>query len=248
MAQQTDPTKNHTEGLLIREFCTQRKSKCSPCSNKYDDCVKNGPLAAAFQFPRLANKQTGPVTQDISQNAHHILCVAEVTKVISKDSDLRRVLDNTVYCINAAVNMIALPLFAHTVHWYCTHRRRGTSRWVGGVFSMVDEPLFVDLPNHDYDHGKYNEEVESALNTLNADIKTSDHGFDSNAIADSLNALSGDFRSRLEARGKRRGGTHESWMAALHGEDALWFVPFSLASDDDVTAIAWPGPDVRRTA
>ena len=103
--QQTDSSKRHTEGLLVKEFCTQRKSKCDPCGNKYDDCVKNGPAVAAFKFPRAINKSGGIEVQDISQNAHHILCIAEVTKVISKDDDLRRVLANTKYCVNASVNM-----------------------------------------------------------------------------------------------------------------------------------------------
>lgn len=251
---------NHSEGILVEKFCTQRKSPnsaCKPCGNKYTDVLK-GSWAASFKFPQLKNVAGGPRTDAMSQNAHHILCVAEVTKVMSKDADLERVIKKTVYCINADRNMIALPLWSHTVHWYCSDRgpahehwvaeavrgataRRGVVKFIGGLATWDDAPPFADLPNHDYDHGPYNEEVETALNNLKAEIKEADHDFESNEIAACLNGLSDSFRSKLKQRGARRGGTHAMWMAALHGEDPHWYEPFSLADDGAVTEQAWPG-------
>ena len=253
---------NHSEGLLVEKFCTQRKSPksaCKPCNNKYTDCLKDS-WASSFKFPQLKNLEGGTVqrTDAMSQNAHHILCVAEVTKVMSKDEDLERILKKTVYCINAGRNMIALPLWSHTVHWYCTDRgsahehwvdeasrgvsaRRGVMKFMGGIATWDEAPPFKNLPNHDYDHIPYNREVETALRNLKAEIKEADHDFDSNELAACLNGMSDSFRSKLKARGLRRGGTHEMWMAALNDDDPHWYEPFSLADDGDVTEQAWPG-------
>lgn len=222
----------HSEGMLVKEFCTQRTSKCSPCGKKYDDCVKNDPaLAVSFRFPRIKKEQTGPVVQDISQNAHHILCVAEVTKVMSVDEQLETILKNTTYCVNDSVNMIALPLFAHTVYWYLLYEDAGPRQQLGGIMSSVPAPPFKDLPNHDFDHGSYNKEIETELNTLKGEIKEAEHNFESGELAGALNGISSTFRKKLKARAKRgAGGTHQAWEAACKGEADDWYLPFSLAA------------------
>ena len=224
----------HSEGVLVKEFCTQRTDKCSPCGNKYADVVKNNTtLAVSFKFPRLVKKKTGPVTLPISQNAHHLLCVAEVTKVMSKDVALQTVLLNTKYCINNSDNMIALPLFGHTVYWYCLsdHPATGGQSLLGSIMSAINPPPFQNLPNHDFDHGRYNTEVESSLNKLKAQIKQAAHSIEPGKLSLALGGLSNKFRGDLATRGLRKGGTHAAWVAANNGNIAGWYEPFSLADN-----------------
>src|SRR5262245_53019212 len=57
-----------------------------------------------------------------SYEAHHILCLAQVKKVIVKESeknDFTDIVDSTEWCINDKRNMIALPMWGHTIMWYC---------------------------------------------------------------------------------------------------------------------------------
>ena len=232
----------HTEGMLINKFCTQRKGTCAPCGNSYADVVDPDD----YKFPRLVQKKAGPETLDISANAHHILCVAEVTKVLSKDKKLKKVLENTKWCINTVdVNLISLPLFYHTVHWYCKDRTGegpgGRRTKLGDILTSLKAPPFKDLPNHDFDHGEYNKEVETDLNKLSASVKQAVHKYDSVDVAGRLDTLSNNFRTRLESRGIRQGGTHVAWLAAVKGECDKWYEPFSLASGGGVTKKAFPG-------
>ncbi len=228
---------NHSEGTLIIEFCTQRTDTCKPCGNKYASIV----TASDYLFPRLVQKKSGPVTLDISQNAHHILCVAEVTGIMSSDDKLKKVLQNTKWCINHKRNMISLPLFYHTVYWYCLDKEsRGAGRMrIGRYFTTRRTPKFKNKCNHDYDHDKYNEEVQTELKKLNATVKQAVHDYDAGELAGELNDLSSTFRTRLRNRGKRQGGTHAAWMGALKGTKPKWYEPFSLAGD--VTSKQFPG-------
>lgn len=233
-------SESHSDGLLVKKFCTQRTDKCDPCGNKYADCVKKNPtLATSFTFPRLVQAASGPETLNISHNAHHLLCVAEVTKVISKDEKLKAVLENTVYCINASVNMMALPLFGHTVYWYCLFGGSGAKSLLGAIMSAVTAPAFKDLPNHDFDHGMYNKEVEDELKNLSGQVKQAEHSFTTGQLAGALNAMSTSFLGKLQARGVRKGGTHASWQKACEGDIDEWYLPFSLA--DDPAERGFPG-------
>src|SRR5262245_23742466 len=53
--------------------------------------------------------------------AHHILCVAQVEKVVvqaGQKNAFTSIVDATQWCINAKPNMMALPLWGHTVKYY----------------------------------------------------------------------------------------------------------------------------------
>ncbi|MCA9127969.1 MAG: AHH domain-containing protein [Planctomycetales bacterium] len=218
----------HSAGTLVNKFCTQRTAKCDPCGNKYADVVKNNTsLAVSFKFPRLKKKEN----IEISQNAHHLLCVAEITKVISKDPKLKTVLENTEYCVNNPKNMMALPLFAHTVYWYCLAEDIPISARavVGSITTTYTPPPFANLPNHDFDHGKYNKEVEEALEVLKAEVKEADHSIAPAQLSASLDEMSGDMEGLLKIRGKRKGGTHLAWLDACEEKVDNWFLPYSLA-------------------
>lgn len=222
-------SESHSEGMLVEpNFCTLRKKDDCGCGNDYTAVAKEG-WAEDEQYPQLLRFKGGArVTQWWSANAHHLLCVAEVTKVISKDESLQRVTKQSQWCVNHKHNMLALPLFSHTVLWYMF---RGNDT----------KPGFVDLPNHNYDHGPYNEEVEGELNKIKATIKKAGHKYKPSKLAPTLNRKSTTFRSRLTKRGKRRGGTHKRWQAAMNDDEAYWYEPFSMADDGDVTKAVFPG-------
>jgi len=232
---------SHTKGALVDEFCTQRKATCSPCNNRYTVVLDEG-WASEYKFPQLKNLKSGQKRTDmISHNAHHILCVAEVTKVVAKDASIRKVVKLSKWCVNAKKNMIALPLFNHFVHWYCTDDSTpGARENVGGNLIRKDPPPFEDFPAHTYDHLRYNEEVESELGEIKAEIQEKGHAYDAKDLGPALDDLADEMRRRLEDRGKRRNGTHKAWIAGMTDKDDRWFEPYSLASDAVVTANAFP--------
>jgi len=250
-----DPENKHGKGAKVKKFCALRKDTC-PCGNKYKDVLKAS--GTTFTFPQqkmnrvknaagayikdaLGKFVKEPKTSEMSQEAHHIVCVASATQLLAKNEEIRPVVKESVYCINKSVNMIALPRFAHTVHWYTTSRRRGTIKWVNGRATFTDAPPFKNLPNHNYDHDKYIDELEIDLNTLKGQVEEAGHNYDPAELANKLVGYSGSYRTKLKTRGIRRGGTHECWMAGMHGEDPHWYEPFSMASDGDVTEKAFPG-------
>src|SRR5215471_17928198 len=106
---------SHSEGDKVGKFCTQRKSKCD-CGNKYRDVCKPG--WATFTYFELWQTKKGPKTVQKSYEAHHVLCVASVTGLLSAKDTIRKSLEQTTWCINTGRNLIALPEFAHTVTWY----------------------------------------------------------------------------------------------------------------------------------
>jgi hypothetical protein len=233
----SESEENHTEGWLVKPaFCTLRKEKDCGCGNDYTSCVKDdaGGWAPEAKYPQLLNvKVKGrkkKITQWWSANAHHILCVAEVTKVISLDDDLQRITTKSTWCINHEHNMMALPLFSHTVLWYM--HERGDNK---------EAPDFENLPNHNYDHGPYNEEVEKELNKIKAKInKKPKHKYKASSLAPTLNRKATAMRKRLIKRGKRKGGTHHCWCEADKGKDEGWYEPFSLADDGEISQAVYP--------
>ena len=51
--------------------------------------------------------------------AHHILCVAQVGKtIVTNNPDLEKIINESQWCINSAVNMLALPIWGSTVLHY----------------------------------------------------------------------------------------------------------------------------------
>jgi hypothetical protein len=182
--------------------------------------------------------------------AHHLLCVAQVNKIIApKKKEVKQVIDESQWCINSEVNMIALPLWGTTVMHYCNEfadiTRGSVKALLKGIAgdllsSETAEPPFVNLPQHNYSHsGKtiassWNKEIEAMLNrwiaNVQADIK--DHEITGNDIHDKLNSMARDMRKKLKARGRRRGsttgkiGTHQAW---LKPDPTCWYKPFSMA-------------------
>ena len=220
----------HSKGAKVKpNFCTLRKEGDCGCGNDYTAIIKKDEQWAHTdkyaQIVRIKGKKT---TQFWSANAHHILCVAEVTKVISKDRKLRIVTTQSKWCINAQGNMAFLPLFSNTVTWYYFCAKDGP-------------PKFKNLPNHNFDHGPYNKEVEGEMNKLKAQIKEALHDYEPSKLASTLRRKSKAFRTLLKDRGIRGDGTHGNWVKAEEGDDEKWYEPFSMAANADASKLAFPG-------
>ena len=48
--------------------------------------------------------------------------------------------------------MKAMPLWGHTVQWYCSFKEDDDGTIEGKVKSRTREPLFKNIPQHDFDH------------------------------------------------------------------------------------------------
>lgn len=153
-----------------------------------------------------------------SYQAHHVLCKASVKTCIAKKRGLSLIVKETRWCVNAKGNMIALPLWGHTVKWY---------------YKNDKSPPFRNLPQHDWDHngsGSYREEVESSLDDLAAEVASAKKKHDKERVKNLKGGLvsrSQSFKRKLRACGKRQGGTHRQFTT--EGSNARWHEPFSMA-------------------
>lgn len=181
--------------------------------------------------------------------AHHILCVAQVNAaVVSKKPEVQKVIDESKWCINSKVNMVALPLWGTTVMYYCANFASVTPSDLAGLKSGISGglltsttgvPPFANLPQHNYGHsGKtaaasYNLEIKKKLEDwitqITVDIKS--HSITGDDVGDDLNEKAGEMRTELATRGRRVGstngavGTHEAWL----NPGPAWYLPFSMA-------------------
>ena len=103
------------------------------------------------EFFRYVNAQAGPRVDTKKYKAHHILCVGAVTDNVLGDSKIHDVIVQTDWCISNKENMIAMPLWGHTVKWYCSVA--ADSKAGDDVFNQAAAvPPFANLPQHDFDH------------------------------------------------------------------------------------------------
>ena len=57
-----------------------------------------------------------------SYQAHHLLCLAEMGAVVvgeAAERELLGIVNETKWCINKKKNMLAMPVWGHTIMWYC---------------------------------------------------------------------------------------------------------------------------------
>lgn len=256
-------SESHTKGALEDQFCSQRKDKCdcpSGAGNKYKDLCEPSEDWGKYPQKYTQNiKEAGVVVEKIfkavrrSHEAHHVACVAAVTGIITKDSAIKSVVANTPWCVNKKENVIALPMWAHTIEWYC---RLSTitplhpdilEEKVAGIYSMTTEvaPPFKNLPQHDYDHAAYIEEVDEALTKLVKGIKRLEgHKKQSEKLESALNNLVKRFYKNLESRGERVGGTHAAWNLGMNSRDSDWYLPFSMADTGEAEKRDFPLRDL----
>jgi hypothetical protein len=235
---------DHDRGERKEKFCTvPARPQCKSASNCADYikvCEPKNPPWTGHEYFRYVNAQDGPRVDLKKYEAHHILCVGVVTDHLLGDTKIHDVIVQTDWCINNEDNMIAMPMWGHTVKWYCTV----TS--VGGVVNpAATAPPFQNLPQHDFDHPRYTLEVEETVKRIAKNVAegTEEHKVKAVSLQGTLKTYSGRYRAALLTRGKRKGGTHHSWtnVAPKTPPDPTWCHPFSMASTSQVSHKDYPG-------
>lgn len=243
----------HSRKRKKGSFCAVAAQPCE-CGNDYiEGCRPSWGDTSVFQYAWRIGRTKFKVTKIFE--AHHLLCVASIGKIVVGDSRIGQVVGETEWCVNDAHNMLAMPMWGHTVKWYC---EAGTTR---AFKAAPTPPPFANIPQHDWDHngdGGYIEGLETQLRDImsGAAEAAKDHTLDPPDLAGDLNDLATHFRDELKARGLRSGGTAAGWAmgrASLGSTDApaaptttggvlagRWYYPFSMASDGGVTAKGYP--------
>jgi hypothetical protein len=230
---------SHSEGIQQKAFCALRTDKCKPCGNAYqDNCT---PSPAAWEGYYFLQGTKMEVQKKFE--AHHLLCIASVTAFVAKKKEIIDVVRQTEWCINATTNMFAMPLWGHTLSWYCDLES-------GDLLSRVKAPPFVNIPQHDYDHNSekgYKSETDKKMEELANQIEEKaeeSHEAAVKALKKQLDTWSEKFRTTLQSRGSSRsGGTHKAWKKGFKQPDSDWYLPFSMADDGNAEKRTFPLAD-----
>jgi hypothetical protein len=237
---------SHNRKKIKDEFCAVAADGKCGCTgaggNKdYKEECKPSPAWNAKNDFTWNNKKDGPRQQ--SYAPHHIVCVASVGALIVNASGKKvdGIVRATVWCVNTAKNMIAMPLWGHTLKWYCNIEEETLKAANRGV------PPFADIPQHDWDHtgtGCYIKELNDLIVELVKDMKKTGHDAATSDLAGALDDLSDDFRELLEKRGARptpQGkGTHNGWKSGRANPKSNWYLPFSMADDGAASRKGFP--------
>lgn len=230
----------HSEGVKQDQFCALRKETC-PCGNTYQTNCKDPDPNKAPKWDYFVQGRKQRVAKNYE--AHHLLCIASVTQFIGKKKEILDIVKQTQWCINTEKNMLAMPLWGHTIKWYCDISLKG-------ILKDQDEaPPFKNLPHHDYDHnsklGYKKAEVDTELQKLADQIQkiAKNHEVAIKELKKELDNLSDRFRRLLRLRGTVRcGGTHNAWKNGEKRPDD-WYLPFSMASSGAAEKRTFPTID-----
>jgi hypothetical protein len=252
----TDATEHGPAPTGKVPFCSEPGTPCD-CKNNYRKVCEPS-WAAAHLMPEK-HAEFGAILR--SYEAHHILCVSKIADYIVAPKHTKGYaasLDKSVWCINDRSNMIALPRWGHTIMWYSNSMSGVVYDALGAITNSailtptspsVGAPPFAGLPQHDYGHRGspphqgYEQEVGDRLEELSKELEEAAEKHDQatlDQIAPRLTNLSGEFKGKLEARGKRVfGGTHQAWLAAAATSSAPnWYMPFGMADNPRPMAFA----------
>ncbi len=229
---------SHNREKFKKEFCAVAADGACDCGNDYKaNCVPAPAWDSANDFTWFIK---GQGARQQSYAPHHVLCVASIATLLidATDKKVEGVVEATKWCVNKKPNMIAMPLWGHTVKWYCNI---SALTMAGG---QTTPPLFQNLPQHDWDHtgkGAYIEELEEVLRKLVNTVSKKAHEAKPVDLAGALDKLADAFQAKLKARGLRQGGTHVAWQSGATNQD--WFLPFSMANDGSATRKGYPKLD-----
>jgi len=240
---------SHARGDKKNHFCSQaQKTNCDDCpiTEKTDSGKKKNyveicdPRWPKYTYPQYVARDPNPYVYEEKYEAHHILCVASVTEFILGGYGIQGAVGQTTWCINQKLNMLAMPLWGHTVKWYCRIGKAG-----GSILKDKIPPPFRNIPQHDISHNLYQDEVEQLLVQVACHVQDQDHDIRAQTLKKDLDDLSEHFVGELKDRGKRKGGTHEGWRLGQTkpDPDPQWCYPFSMAPDYAVDEIAIPSFD-----
>lgn len=223
----------HSRSKVNNEFCSNAVGggKCTCATpNSYVDNCKPSPAWDSNDNFWTKNKDKYLA----SYAPHHIVCVASVGTLIidAEDKNVPGVVANTRWCVNCEGNMIALPLWGHTIKWYCN---LDTAAIDGGI---RNPPLFENKPQHDYDHGAYIKELNIELKDVVKELNMQGHETNAGQLLAFMNQKMNEFKGFLEDRGTRGAGTHLEWKNGSGNPN--WFLPFSMASTALATLRGYP--------
>lgn len=243
-------SKDHKSELDKTKFCAFRPGRdmnyTCECPQKYpDNCDPkenwDKELNNKFRFRRVQTRRdTGHrYYKDIGHNAHHLLPEEKVVQVLWAETGIRGIVRSTKWCINAKPNIYPQPLWGHTFKYYTTMQQKSFFDPKRGYFKPLtsarcDAPPFENYPMHNYDHHKFNEDVEKRLNRIKNNVRTSKkkHKDKTKQLKDALKRLSRALRKDLTNRGtNRQGGTHKAWFKGREKPDSKWYEPFSMAAN-----------------
>lgn len=209
----------HSDGDLVDEFCTQRKAKCDKHGEQYRavNCV------VPWEY-----------------QAHHVLCVASVTQYVSADTKIKKIVEQTPWCINRENNMIAMPPYFGTIF-------KMYFAWLS-LPAVSGKPPFADIPIHGYDHNSkegYKNDIDTEMRAIagRAAKSQAKHEVTSATLQGELDAYRDRMKPALKKRGERGQGTHVEWMKVYAGEKAVdsdWYIPFSMADDGCIEKRTFP--------
>ena len=233
----------HSEGVERGKFCAVRTGSDVKCTcDSPNSHTKNSSLPAGKSLGvKERFWQAGYLKKT---EAHHLLCVASVTEFLAKREGILRVIRKTRWCINAKPNMLAMPVWGHTVKHYVV---LGS----GNLRRKPTAPPFADIPQHDYNHnstGGYKSETDDEMKTLAKQVEKlkKAHKEPEAELAGKLDAASARFQRRLlgKSRGKRHGGTHEGWLMGSKDPESSWYLPFSMADTGNTEKRVFPAKGV----
>jgi len=232
---------DHDRGDRKHHFCAVPASpKCGDCteSKDYIEVCKPGDWFG-HTFLRLVKAKAGAFTFEKKYEAHHLVCVSPCSVELLAKKEIEGVIAQTVWCINNGRNMLAMPLWGHTVKWYCEITAAG-----GSIKSGATAPAFANIPQHDWDHNgpeRYTWEVEEACKKLAKKVEEAGHKLKGEDLKAALDSLSDKFRNiLLNVRGTRCGGTHNAWDKGQDDPESDWCQPFSMASTVKLTRKGFP--------
>ncbi|HEU4486189.1 MAG TPA: hypothetical protein VFR96_11940 [Povalibacter sp.] len=232
---------DHDRGERKHNFCAiPAKPKCGDCpgSKDYIEVCKPEDWFG-HTFKRLVKAKSGAFTFDKQYEAHHLVCVAPVTGEVVSKKEIEGVIAQTKWCINNEKNMIAMPLWGHSVMWYCEITAAG-----GDFNEDKVAPPFKNIPQHDWDHNckeGYTWEVTEACKKLAKKVEEAGHDIKGDDLKAALDQLAGKFRNiLLNVRGTRVGGTHAAWAKGAKDPESDWCQPFSMASTVKLTRKGFP--------
>jgi hypothetical protein len=226
-------------GTRVAKFCTvPSTSPCgdvSGCAN-YRTVCQPGWAAMQYTTLRRDNNATTYSKVDRGYEAHHLLPVACVTDEILGNTTIEGAVQETEYCINNADNMLAMPMWGMTVKHYCSITAQAWS-FVGGSSA----PPFENIPQHDFNHNRYNIQVEEVLRKIVGQVTkaTKVHKLQGQALQGKLKTESDNMEIDLGKKGIRQGGTDAGWKLGQQG-DSAWNEPFSMAPKGEVDDLPFP--------
>ena len=215
----------HSEGLQKGLFCSLRDENCGDTNYKNNCEPKIKYWSDEYSFTQASSL--------MKYNAHHLLPVASVTEHICGFQGIQKVVRQTDWCVNEKPNIYGMPLWGHTIKYYCTIEH---PRFFEDEFTWyrkrTNPPPFKDIPMHDCDHDLYQEEVNSRLQIIANNIKDvkRKHKTKIKELKSKLKKESRSFRTKLQDRAKRSaGGTHQAWELGKSKHKSNCYESFSMA-------------------